>query len=138
MNWSDSSRLSTTRKLIHKLRSPRLRAIIGVLPMTRSAPLFAADSRILESIRSSLSNPILLQVSIGITLETAHVYNNPRSCVFFQHMSNTCADTSASVPRCMASYFSIAQCPMDLTFSSSLPAYIYPARSSRHVIIVFV
>ena len=49
MNWSDSSRFSTTRKLIHRLRSPRFRAIIGVLPSTRSAPLFAADSRILES-----------------------------------------------------------------------------------------
>ena len=58
INWSDSSRFSTTSKLINKLRSPRFRAIIGVFPGTRSTPLFAADNCILESIKSSLSNPI--------------------------------------------------------------------------------
>ena len=79
INWSDSSRFSTTRKLIHRLRSSRFRAIIGVLPSTRSAPLFSADSRILASIKSSLSKPIRSQVSIGITLNTAPVSSNPRN-----------------------------------------------------------
>ena len=120
MNWSDSSRFSTTRKLIHRLRSPRFRAIIGVLPSTRSATLFAADSRFLESIKSSLLKPIRSQVSIGITLKTAPVSSYPRNLVFLPLMSSTCADTSASVPMCIASSSNMAQCPIDLTFSSSL------------------
>ena len=97
MNWSDSSRFSITRKLIHRLRSPRFRAIIGVLPSFWC--LFAADSRFLESIESSLSKPIRTQVSIGIMLKTAPVSSNPRNCVFLPLMSSTCADTSASA-RC--------------------------------------
>ena len=43
LNWSDSSRFSTTRKLIHRL--PRFRAIIGVLPSTRSAAPFVCSSQ---------------------------------------------------------------------------------------------
>ena len=121
MNWSDSSRFSTTRNLIHRLSTPSFRAFIGVLPSTRSAPLFAADSRILEFTKMSLSKPIRSQVSIGITLKTAPVWSYPRNWVFLPLMSCTCADTSDSVPIYIAFSSNMAQCPIDLTFNCSLP-----------------
>ena len=55
-------------------------------------------AEILESIRSSLSNPLLLHVSIGMTLKTAPVSGSLLSWVFLPLISSTCADTYASVP----------------------------------------
>ena len=102
--------LSAIRKLIHKFLSPIFSAIIGVLSRTLGAPLFDWDKRILETIRSYLSNTIHIYFSIDITLKTAPVSSNPFNIFFFPFMPRTWADTSASVPRCMASSSSMARC----------------------------
>ena len=71
INLYESSKFSNNRKLIHRLRSPRIKAFIDVLPWTLNAPLFSMFLFVCRS--RQLTYPVVLSIGSFFRLYLVHV-----------------------------------------------------------------